>query len=142
METVPAVRLHHLSESQKRALALADNRLAENAGWNEALLAQEFKILSVTEGNGKRAGGVGVVTMQAPGGTFDADVAGRLMAFAEREAKRQGYGEIRLYTNAKFVENIALYNSIGYVTSHQELFGNQTVVFMAKALSNATQEQN
>ena len=66
----------------------------------------------------------------------------RLMAFAEREAERQGYDEIRLYTNAKFVENIALYGSIGYVTSHQELFGNQTVVFMAKALSTATQEKN
>ena len=65
----------------------------------------------------------------------------RLMAFAEREAERQGYDEIRLYTNAKFVENIALYGSIGYVTSHQELFGNQTVVFMAKALSTATQEK-
>ncbi len=66
----------------------------------------------------------------------------RLMAFAEREAERQGYDEIRLYTNAKFVENIALYDSIGYVTSHQEVLGNQTVVFMAKTLSTATQEQN
>ena len=49
METVPAIRLSHLNEPQKRALALADNKLAENAGWNDVLLAQELKILSDVE---------------------------------------------------------------------------------------------
>ena len=32
----------------------------------------------------------------------------RLMAHAERLAAEMGYGEIRLYANARFVENIAL----------------------------------
>ena len=45
LETVPVIRLAHLSEHQKRALAIADNKLADNAGWNENLLARELKIL-------------------------------------------------------------------------------------------------
>ena len=39
MERVPAIRLRGLSEAQKRALALADNKLAENAGRDRGLLA-------------------------------------------------------------------------------------------------------
>ena len=46
LEFVPTIRLSHLSEHEKRALAIADNKLPENAGWNEELLAQELKILS------------------------------------------------------------------------------------------------
>jgi ParB-like chromosome segregation protein Spo0J len=33
MKTVPTVHLSHLSESEKKAYILADNRLAEKAGW-------------------------------------------------------------------------------------------------------------
>ena len=39
---VPVIRFEHLSEAQKRAYLLADNRLAEQAGWNEELLAAEL----------------------------------------------------------------------------------------------------
>ena len=39
---VPVVTLDHLSETQKRAYIIADNRLAEHAGWNEKLLAAEL----------------------------------------------------------------------------------------------------
>ena len=45
-QTVPCVRLSHLSETDKRAYVLADNRLAEKAGWDNALLAIEFKELA------------------------------------------------------------------------------------------------
>jgi len=38
----------------------------------------------------------------------------RLIAFAEEEAKRRGYGEIRLYVNALMVENVALYQHLGF----------------------------
>lgn len=41
-KTVPAVRVSHLDEVQKRALRLADNKTAENAGWDKKLLAIEF----------------------------------------------------------------------------------------------------
>ena len=49
LDPVPAIRLCHLSDAQKRALALADNKLAENAGWNEEVLAQELHYLSEIE---------------------------------------------------------------------------------------------
>ncbi len=49
LKTVPAIRLRHLSEHQKRALALADNKLADNAGWNEEQLALELQYLSEIE---------------------------------------------------------------------------------------------
>ncbi len=42
---VPCVRLGHLSETQKRAYIIADNKLALNAGWDEAMLALEFRDL-------------------------------------------------------------------------------------------------
>ena len=38
---VPVIELGHLSEAQKRAYILADNRLAEQAGWDRELLALE-----------------------------------------------------------------------------------------------------
>lgn len=39
---IPCVFAEHLTEAQKRAYILADNRLALNAGWDEELLALEF----------------------------------------------------------------------------------------------------
>lgn len=39
---VPVVVLDHLSEAQKRAYVLADNKLALNAGWDESLLRLEL----------------------------------------------------------------------------------------------------
>ncbi|MCT8329355.1 site-specific DNA-methyltransferase [Albidovulum sediminis] len=38
---VPVIELAHLTEAQKRAYILADNRLAEQAGWDRELLALE-----------------------------------------------------------------------------------------------------
>ena len=43
LDTVPVVRLSHLSETQKRAYVIADNRLAEKAGWDPEILAIEFQ---------------------------------------------------------------------------------------------------
>lgn len=40
---VPVVSLEHLSEAQKRAYIIADNRLAENAGWDAELLSIELQ---------------------------------------------------------------------------------------------------
>ena len=45
MKEVPCIRLSHLSESQKRAYIIADNKLALNAGWDDELLALEIKDL-------------------------------------------------------------------------------------------------
>jgi DNA modification methylase len=46
LERVPAIELAHMSEAQKRAYVLADNQLALNAGWDEALLRLELADLS------------------------------------------------------------------------------------------------
>ena len=43
---VPCIRLAHLSDAQKRAYILADNKLALNAGWDEAMLASELQALA------------------------------------------------------------------------------------------------
>lgn len=39
---VPCIRLGHLSEAQKKAYVIADNKLALNSGWDEELLAIEI----------------------------------------------------------------------------------------------------
>lgn len=49
MDKVPCVPLEHLTETQKRAYILADNRIALNAGWDEELLALELTDLSELE---------------------------------------------------------------------------------------------
>lgn len=45
LELVPVVVLEHLSPTQRRALVIADNRIAENAGWDEAMLRIELVTL-------------------------------------------------------------------------------------------------
>ena len=42
MAEVPCVFVEHLTDAQKKAYILADNRLALSAGWDEELLALEF----------------------------------------------------------------------------------------------------
>lgn len=45
LKEVPVVRLPHLTETQRRALVIADNKIALNAGWDEEMLALEMKEL-------------------------------------------------------------------------------------------------
>jgi len=45
LKEVPTVRLEHLSETQKKAFIIADNKIAMNAEWDEELLALELKDL-------------------------------------------------------------------------------------------------
>jgi hypothetical protein len=46
LDQVPVIELAHLSTAQKRALVIADNRLALDAGWDEEMLALELAELS------------------------------------------------------------------------------------------------
>jgi DNA modification methylase len=46
MDAVPCIVLDHLTEGQKRALVIADNKLALNAGWDLDLLGSEMQALS------------------------------------------------------------------------------------------------
>ena len=43
IETVPALRLSHLTEVERRAYVIADNKLALNAGWDREMLAIELQ---------------------------------------------------------------------------------------------------
>lgn len=44
-KTVPTLALSHLSETERRAYLLADNKLALNAGWDREILAIELQAL-------------------------------------------------------------------------------------------------
>ena len=70
---VPVIRFEHLSEAQKRAYILADNQLALQAGWDEALLAEELAWLRDERFDLDLIG-------------FDATEVERLLALADAEA--------------------------------------------------------
>jgi DNA modification methylase len=46
---VPTIRLDHLSPTQAKAFAIADNRLSETSAWNARLLAEQLQELSVLD---------------------------------------------------------------------------------------------
>jgi ParB-like nuclease domain len=46
LEQVPVIEVEGLSEAKRRALALADNKIGENAGWDRELLAAELPELA------------------------------------------------------------------------------------------------
>jgi ribosomal protein S18 acetylase RimI-like enzyme len=58
----------------------------------------------------------------------------RMLAFAEDEALRRGYREIRLYTHQTMVENQRLYASIGYEETGRGSEAGYARVFMRKRL--------
>ena len=60
----------------------------------------------------------------------------RLLAFAESEALRRGYREIRLYTHQTMIENQRLYASIGYEERGRGSEAGYDRVFMRKPLCN------
>lgn len=49
LESVPVIRLDHLSDKERRAYILADNRLADLSQWDEELLGQEVAALQEAE---------------------------------------------------------------------------------------------
>jgi DNA modification methylase len=51
MSEVPVIVLEHLSDAQRRALVIADNRLALNAGWDEVMLRMELATLREVDFN-------------------------------------------------------------------------------------------
>ncbi len=66
LQTVPCIRLDHLTDAQKRAYILADNRIALSSGWDEAMLANELQDLHADE-----------IDLGLTG--FDADELGKLL---------------------------------------------------------------
>jgi GNAT superfamily N-acetyltransferase len=58
-----------------------------------------------------------------------------LIAFAEETARGLGVPELRLYTNVKMTENIALYTRVGFVETHRTTQDGYERVFMRKLLA-------
>ena len=67
LEVVPVVVLDHLNSTQRRALVIADNRIAENASWDDAMLRIEIAALQDNDFDVSLTG-------------FDADALAELMA--------------------------------------------------------------
>ncbi len=51
LKEVPIIRLPDLTETQRKALVIADNKIAMNAGWDEEMLALEMKELEENDFN-------------------------------------------------------------------------------------------
>lgn len=49
LTSVPCIKLGHLTENQKKAYVIADNRIALNAGWDEEMLKIELSDLASTD---------------------------------------------------------------------------------------------
>lgn len=49
LDQVPTIRLSHMSPAQKRAYIIADNRIAENGGWDRKLLALEHEAIQLLD---------------------------------------------------------------------------------------------
>jgi ParB-like chromosome segregation protein Spo0J len=80
LATVPCLRLTHLTDTQRKAYILADNRLAEiGGGWDSDMLAAELEALAA-EG----------VAMEDLG--FDADALGKLAEAPEEEEENPADG--------------------------------------------------
>jgi ribosomal protein S18 acetylase RimI-like enzyme len=60
----------------------------------------------------------------------------RLLAFAEAEAARRGYREIRLYTHETMTKNQRLYAAIGYEETGRATEAGYERVFMRKRLAD------
>ena len=59
----------------------------------------------------------------------------RLMAHAEELATALGLPELRLYTNARFTENVALYRRLGYRLDREETGPLGVAVYMSKPIA-------
>lgn len=77
LSEVPCIRLAHLTDAQKRAYVIADNKLALNAGWDDALLALELRELAEMDFDLHLTG-------------FDDDEISKLLDLELGEGERQG----------------------------------------------------
>jgi GNAT superfamily N-acetyltransferase len=61
-----------------------------------------------------------------------------LMAFAEKEAQRRGYRELRLYTHEKMTENLVMYPALGWQETGRGEQAGYRRVFFRKSVQQTT----
>lgn len=81
LATVPCLRLSHLTDAQKRAYVIADNRIALSSGWDEEMLANELSDLHADEFDMALLG-------------FDVDELAGLLKLNEDESAAMPAGEV------------------------------------------------
>ncbi len=67
-------------------------------------------------------------------GTQGQGVGKQLVDFAECEARRRGYDEMRLYTHAVMADNVAFYEKLGWEETHRGEQAGYQRIFMRKPL--------
>ena len=106
---VPCVYVDHLTEAQKKAYILADNRMAMDAGWDEEMLRVELASLQEMSYDLSLTG-------------FDSDELSKMFAPDENDAKDDGFDLSAALEKASFVEPGDLWT----VGKHRLLCGDAT----------------
>ena len=109
---VPVIRFEHLSEAQKRAYVLADNQIALQAAWDDALLAEELAWLRDERFDLDLVG-------------FDATELERLLTLADGEA---GSDEVEDEVPEPPEEPVSKPGDLWVLGSHRLLCGDATVL--------------
>lgn len=110
IEEVPCVLVDYLTEAQKKAYILADNRMAMDAGWDEELLRIEIESLQA------EAFDVGLT------GFSDDEIADLFVGDADSEAKDDDYDLSAALEKAAFVQR----GDIWTVGRHRLMCGDAT----------------
>src|SRR5713226_2542733 len=98
MREVPVIVLEHLSEVQRRALAIADNQLALNAGWDEQMLREQLTALKDEDFNLALLGfddqelARQLAEQEAAAGLADEDLQRCLEVLRQNEQLRRRFG--------------------------------------------------
>ena len=104
LKEVPVLQIGHLSDTQKRAYIIADNRLALDAGWDEEMLRVEFAELADNGFNleltGFDVGELGHIMFDDVGDTNETPSAEPESAYKEQ------YGVIIMCKNAEEQEKV------------------------------------
>ncbi len=109
LKEVPCVFVEHLTEAQKRAYIIADNRLAMNAGWDDEMLAVELADLELADFDLELLG-------------FDAAELNKLMGDLEN-VKDDDFDLTKALEEAAFVEQ----GDVWTVGRHRLVCGDATV---------------
>ena len=106
---VPCVFVDHLTEAQKKAYIIADNRMAMDAGWDEELLRVEIESLQGADFDPLLTG-------------FDTDELADLFDDGEKDVKDDGFDLTAALEKASFVER----DDVWTVGRHRLVCGDAT----------------